>query len=491
MAPLKPLGSKSYFSHQRKGIRWMIAREGTALHIGDYEIYGGILADEMGLGKTFEILGLIANNVVDATLILTPLAVVDTWIKTATAAGIFNIYVAEGGAGSYHWSRAFKASRTAPAIYIANMEKMIRNPSLAFTQDDIPMDRLVVDEAHKMRNCMSSTFDSVCAIIAPLRWAVTATPVVNSMKDVASLVHFIGGADAQLEKSLKWDDSWDTMLPELVLRRTVAELRDNLDFLPEAPITETVSLDFSTKEEETFYNAIQGNIKEKLMKRYMYDTLKPSDKLLLLLRLRQISVHPQVYIESRRKEAWYKRDDWEGSCTKFSAIRKILRREAAAGENNDYLIFCSFKDEIELLRDYLLERDLASNVEIYYGEMTSAQREKALARAEKKARNKGTDDKPTVVLCQINSGGVGLNLQYLNRVIFLSPWWTAATMEQACGRVLRIGQERQVKITYLQLTAEFEGDDSYVSIDDMIYGAVYRKKQIADEFFGIVAGEVD
>lgn len=478
------LGDKPYFSHQKKGIEWMINREEDSLDIMNYKISGGILADEMGLGKTFEVLGLIANRIVNATLILTPLAVLQTWIKTAEATGIFNIYIVDGKAGQYNWERYFYAGRAAPCIYISNMEKLVRNPSLGFTNKMQLMDRLIVDEAHKMRNCMGSTYDAICAINADHRWAVTATPIVNSLQDAASLLHFVGGGDAVLEKRLRWYDEYDNILPLIVLRRTVAELRDTLDFLPAKPVEEFVKLSFETRAEEEFYNAIQGNIKDRLADKYMYDTLSGTEKLLMLLRLRQISVHPQVYISARRNAAgsYYDRDDWDGPSTKFKAIKKIISNELS--QKNDYLIFCSFEHEILMLKKYLKSKNLASNIETYYGGMTADQRECALERAQKAAANSSSS---TVFICQINSGGVGLNLQYLNRVIFLSPWWTAATMEQAIGRVIRIGQKRQVTITYLQLEAEFDGDDTYVSIDNLIYGAVDRKRKISEKFFETVA----
>jgi SNF2 family DNA or RNA helicase len=481
---LLQLGSKPYFEHQRAAIEWMINREETPLFIGDYEISGGILADEMGLGKTFELLGLIANRPLAATLILTPLAVLETWIRTAYQSGLFTIYTVQGTAGAYCWRR-HSLVRGAPAIYITNMEKLIRNPSLSLTQHDEPMNRLIVDEAHKLRNCMGSTFEAICNIVAGHRWAATATPVVNSLRDVASLIHFIGHGETPLEKPLHWSKHYEDIIPLFVMQRTVAQLRGNLDFLPAEPVEEIISLPFETHEEEEFYNAIQGNIRKKLAGRYEHDKLDGAQKLLMLLRLRQISVHPQVYISSRKKlHGYYDRDDWTEPSTKFVQIAETLRKEVA--EKNNYLIFCSFQEEIKLLKRYLKSEGVAGHIEVYYGEMTAEQRERALQRVQQRVEDE--NELPTVFICQINSGGVGLNLQYLNRVIFMSPWWTSATMKQAIGRVIRIGQKRNVKITYLQLNAEYDEGAELISIDNLIYGAVKRKEKIAADFFAMVAG---
>jgi SNF2 family DNA or RNA helicase len=65
-----------------------------------------------------------------------------------------------------------------------------------------------------------------------------------------------------------------------------------------------------------------------------------------------------------------------------------------------------------------------------------------------------TDGKQDVFLIQLQAGGTGLNLQHYNRIIFTSPWWTSALLEQAKGRAIRIGQKDVVKIYWLKLKAE-------------------------------------
>jgi SNF2 family DNA or RNA helicase len=62
--------------------------------------------------------------------------------------------------------------------------------------------------------------------------------------------------------------------------------------------------------------------------------------------------------------------------------------------------------------------------------------------------------KADVLLIQLQSGGVGLNLQHFDRIIFSGPWWTSALMEQAIGRAVRIGQREVVKVYHLRLEEE-------------------------------------
>ena len=59
-----------------------------------------------------------------------------------------------------------------------------------------------------------------------------------------------------------------------------------------------------------------------------------------------------------------------------------------------------------------------------------------------------------VLLVQLQAGGVGLNLQHFDRVVFMGPWWTAAIMDQAIGRAVRIGQTKKVMVHHLVLKEE-------------------------------------
>ena len=52
--------------------------------------------------------------------------------------------------------------------------------------------RVVLDEAHKIRNAFSQTFYAACDILAHNRWCLTGTPIQNSLDDFGALLAFIG-----------------------------------------------------------------------------------------------------------------------------------------------------------------------------------------------------------------------------------------------------------------------------------------------------------
>jgi SNF2 family DNA or RNA helicase len=90
------------------------------------------------------------------------------------------------------------------------------------------------------------------------------------------------------------------------------------------------------------------------------------------------------------------------------------------------------------------------NVWLYNGSLNQAQRKEVLAATVDPVPAGQAD----VLLVQLQSGGVGLNLQHFDRIIFSGPWWTSALMEQAIGRAVRIGQKEIVQVYHLVLQEE-------------------------------------
>jgi SNF2 family DNA or RNA helicase len=105
--------------------------------------------------------------------------------------------------------------------------------------------------------------------------------------------------------------------------------------------------------------------------------------------------------------------------------------------------------------------------------MNQAERTAVLATSKKTTET-------TVMLLQLQAGGVGLNLQEYDRIIFVSPWWTAALMDQAIARAVRMGQTEVVKVYHLQLAAEKEAT---INIDTMINAKASEKRKMLENMF--------
>ncbi len=543
---IRPLWkSFTYFHHQIQGIQWMLQKEtiGTLVPNKDSSmevlIRGGLQCDDMGLGKTIQITSVLVNNPLPLTLLVLPLAMMDTWIQICQKSGLL-VYTLDHHNNEQPWKLLNHNSpipsyfmKLRPSIYITNYEKLYICPSL-FQKS---WNRIVLDEAHKIRNGDGQLAFYLRKLKADIRWAVTGTPLVNSLKDVVSLFAFLGIPYSPL---WRWEKRYQTILPQILLHRSLSSLRDVIPNPPPIPIVHHLSLDFTTEQEEDFYYGVQGAT-ESMVKTYSSDQLSSKDAFKLLLRLRQISVHPQVYINAKRREDdSYERPDWLDPSTKLSAIRDIILnddfpntisqnskiseilstfnpkpkpksksnsdsddeksddddefepeidweelntvlQEDSQTQNQDnglehkYIIFCQFYDEMLLLKEYLVASDLIAeeNVLMYYGEMSMEERTDVLN------YSKETNEK-MVLLIQLQAGGVGLNLQEYDRIIFMSPWWTSALMDQAIARAVRMGQTRRVHIYHLQLQAE---NDSTINIDLLVNAKAEEKREMLKKLF--------
>jgi SNF2 family DNA or RNA helicase len=517
IAPLWP--TFTYFPHQLDGIRWMLDKERNGTSVLDREggyktVYGGFQCDDMGLGKTVQIVSTMINHPLMKTLLIAPLAMLDTWATMCMKAGIFVYMIGPSG-----WElkkqdgpvMRRKPLKTKIAVYISNYEKLYRVPSYYRQQ----WDRVVLDEAHKIRNGSGEVARVSRLIQAPIRWAVTGTPLVNSLKDVVSLLAFIGVPYSPL---FTWEPRYRTMMPYLLIHRSLDSLRSVIKGAPPVPEIHELVLPFVSEAEEEFYEGVQcGNASKNsstsqendkktekadaLLKKYQNEQLSSIETFKLLLRLRQLSVHPQVYIHAKRREnSAYGRDDWIGPSTKMAKIKDIMLMDlediaqdpvrVTILPNEDdgvvdvsikvntchkYIIFCQFHDEMALLREFLITEGLAADEHIllYHGGLTQSERSAVLQRSR-------ASDETSVMLLQLQAGGVGLNLQEYDRIIFMSPWWTSALMDQAIARAVRMGQTRVVKIYHLNLAVE---KDSLLNIDRLINDKAEQKRKMLMNLF--------
>ena len=438
----------------------------------DHYVHGGILGDEMGLGKTIQSIALIINSPAKNSLIITPLAVRKQWEDAAMKCNL-NIYVAEKDS----WKALTKIKLARPTLYLAHYDRVVINLDLITA---IHYDRIILDEAHRIRNYKSSTGSSILKLKAKYKWALTATPIVNSLKDAVTYLKFIG---CPIERtSGKWKPEYESWIRGTYLARTLDQCEAPAGLtMPPPPEITTKLLEFTSKDEELIYNGICNNL-ERQWRNAQASSGRAAAlaKLSILLRLRQISVNPQIYINARDKEE----DGWNGprfdcSSRKFDEISHLLRDSFEANESHRWIIFCQFHDEISMLSDFLKAFPFVGNVLQYHGGMSLKERNLELE-ASKEVSDGARQD---VILIQLQAGGTGLNLQHYDRVIFTSPWWTAALLDQALGRAVRIGQKNVVKVYWLKLKIE-----NTMSIDELILDKANMKRDLGAMFLSWAVG---
>jgi len=432
-----------YYKHQLDGIRKMLQleRKGTLFDELDDTpagtVKGGFQCDDMGLGKTIQILATMRQNPKPRTLVLCPLALIDNWTQNAAKGGFTVLVKDEGGSD---WSPYQDGGLE--EVYVANYDAVLNRESMLM----LPWDRIVLDEAHCIRNHKTKKTKKILEIAADveIKWAVTGTPIVNNQKDAVTLFAFLG---VPTKESMTWLPAYyEPLMNEMVVHRSMDEMRLILATCPPMPIINKQVVVFKNEKEEAFYRQLQ-DLKTKI--KFAYEKGDNMSILTLLLRLRQSSVTPEILMPA-----------WNESSSKMDALKELVE-----AEDEKFLVFCSFQEEMEILQKFL-----GLGVEMYHGGLTEKARRSVLERARSPSCR--------VLLIQIQCGGCGLNLQEFSRVVFMSPWWTSALMDQAIARSVRMGQTKKVIVTHLLLKEEMG-----LNIDEMTHEVAEAKRELLVKFF--------
>lgn len=433
-----PYDGFKYLDHQIDGIKWMIEREQD----GAEWCRGGILGDDMGLGKTWQTIGLLINAPVTQTLIVAPPVLVAQWMDAFKQACIYSCALIGG-----KWKGPVAAD--AP-VFICSYDAVKRYNTLLCARK---WDRIILDEGHYIRNGPATArYRSISNLQAPCRWILTGTPIQNKVSDFKNLALWLGCANSLLTKS-----NLALTAQNIIKRRSITLLSDKMP-LPPAHIAH--KLDFICDDEKRKFNILVSNIEDAIEQQI--------NGMLILeryLRLHQFISHPQIYTEAMQKKfmSSYKGNNWSGGATKLKKFVEII-----SSTSEPTLVFCQFKMEMDILADNASE--LGYNVCFVRGGMTEASRTGEI----KKTHDFVNKGKPTILLCQINAGNCGLNLQHLTRVIFYTQHWNPAVIDQAMTRSYRYGQTKNVTIHHLVLSS-----DALLNIDSLMLNKHQEKRQKA------------
>ena len=380
---------------------------------------GGVLADDMGLGKTFQTIGLLKNSSENLkTLIICPPALMAGWTEELRACG-YVVHVLQSD-----WQRVGKEEGT--PVFLTTYNKAV------LCADRPPLEgfqRIVLDEGHVIRNGHATSRFRACMRIsagAVSRWILSATPIQNSVADWKNLCAFLRIRTEHVALCAE----------TVMLRRTMEELRDTMAALPPAPRYIAHDLHISEAREAQVFQTLCNQLQKALDSPLVSSLIK----LELYLRMQQFLVHPQIYVDAMRAKfrGDYRRPAWTGGATKWSAVMAEVRR--AIHEKIPTIVFCNFRDEMDRVLSEAAE--MGGAVWAIRGGMGS----EAVGETVAEARAAASDGKPVIVVVQIVSGGVGLNLQFCRRILFLSQHWNPAVVHQAVGRAVRIGQKSVVDI---------------------------------------------
>ncbi|KAL8782498.1 MAG: hypothetical protein Q9213_005337 [Squamulea squamosa] len=165
---------------------------------------GGILADDMGLGKTLEMIALMVSEPVGKgpTLIISPLGIMSNWsgqiahhvqrdqpLKVLTYHGSYRKKMTAGEMAEYD-----VVITTYGTLTTEYFPKNTKTPPPVPRKDGLfstNWRRLILDEGHQIRNPSAKSSLACSGLLARSRWVLTGTPIINSLKDLYSLVRFL------------------------------------------------------------------------------------------------------------------------------------------------------------------------------------------------------------------------------------------------------------------------------------------------------------
>lgn len=316
---------------------------------------GGILADEMGLGKTIEMLSLMhshrsevpmqgphasPNSVANlprlpknsssverapcTTLVVAPMSLLAQWeseAAKASAPGTLKslVYYGSDKAANLQNLCCEANAASAPSLIITSYGVVLSefNQVAAHGGDrgshgglfSLDFFRVILDEAHFIKNRQSKTAKACYEISARHRWVLTGTPIVNRLEDLFSLVHFLRvepwsnfsfwktfiTVPFESKDFIRALDVVQTVLEPLVMRRTKdMKTPDGQALVPLPPRTiEIEELELSKQEREV-YDYIFTRAKRTFNATIEAGTLLKSYTTIFaqILRLRQSCCHP-------------------------------------------------------------------------------------------------------------------------------------------------------------------------------------------------------
>lgn len=440
-------------TYQKIGYKWLKTLE-------QYKM-GGILADDMGLGKTVQVLTVILSYIQENkekaknSIIVCPSSLTLNWyneIQKFTPT-IKTLVIS----GDYLERKRKIETINNYQIVITSYDSLKRDIDL-YTQYNFKY--IVADEAQYIKNNNTKNSKAVKLINAETKFALTGTPIENSLSELWSIFDFI--MPGYLYKYKKFKELYEIpiiknqdeekmnklkkQIEPFILRRTKSEV---LTELPDKTVT---ILSNEMKEEQySIYMSYMAQARDEIM--YQID-MKGFEKsqikiLSLLMRLRQICCHPKLFLS-----------EYTGESSKLNQCIEIIQ-DAVLGEHK-ILLFSSYTSMFEIIEEQL------KKLKINYLKLTGQTK---VGERIKLVDEFNTNKNIKVFLISLKAGGTGLNLTGADMVIHYDPWWNLSAENQATDRTYRIGQKKNVQV-YKLITKN--------SIEEKIYELQQKKAKLID-----------
>ncbi len=440
--------------YQNKGVMWLWWLYQLRL--------GGCLADDMGLGKTIQVIGLLLlvkarTNPTQPHLLVIPASLLGNWqAELARFAPSLNVYIAHGS-----------LTRTASAPLLTDIDLVIttygtfhRLAWLAATTWDI----VILDEAQAIKNPTARQTRALKNVKSQVRFALTGTPIENSLIDLWSLFDFIAPGLLGASKAFSAYSKQKTAHPahfsgavrRLVTPYILRRLKSDKKIISDLPAkTEILSYcSLSTAQVKLYQQSVE-QLTQQLQ--HVEGIKRRGLVLSYLMRFKQICNHPSQ---------WLGHGSFEPNLSgKFIQLKALC--DVISAKHEKVLVFTQFREIIPALSDFL------STIFKQPG-LTLDGQTPIKERSNRVAQFQQPQGPPFFVL-SLKAGGTGLNLTHAAHVIHFDRWWNPAVENQATDRAFRIGQKNPVMVHKFLCLG---------TIEEKIELLLNTKKTLSDDILG-------
>ena len=384
--------------------------------------FGGILADEMGLGKTIQVIAFLLHKKNKRSLVVTPTSLIYNWKEE------FEKFAPSLNVGIIHGSKSARnkiLDNKEDYDVLLTTYGTIKN-DIEFYKNEI-FDYCIIDEAQNIKNPKAQNTKIIKEINAKVKFALTGTPIENSLIELWSIFDFIMPGYLFDEKKFKKKfvnrsekeiEELKSLIKPFILRRlkkdVITELPEKIEKKYYVPMT---------SEQKLAYKNYMKEVKLKLK-------TGEDDNITIfsyLTRLRQICQDPILVNK-----------DYTGDSGKLNVALEII--EEVIEDNNKMLVFSQFTSVLKKIEEELNIRKIKNK---YLDGSTSAKERIKLVSEFNESKE------PEIFLISLKAGGTGLNLTSAKFVMHMDPWWNPAIEDQATDRAHRIGQKNIVEVIKL------------------------------------------
>ena len=417
--------------YQQVGVQWLYLLAKLGL--------GACLADDMGLGKTIQVLSLLLilkrQTVRDKqpSLLVAPASLLANWATEIErfAPGLKVLIAHPSAFPSGELKSVSPGPLSGVDLVITSYGSLLRLPWIAETAWRL----IVVDEAQAIKNPDAKQTQTVKALKAQARFALTGTPIENRLGDLWSIFDFVNpgllGSSKEFTNFVKGlanrPHNPYGPLRELVRPYILRRLKTDKAVIADLPDkTEVKAFCQLSRKQAALY---EQSVKELAKQLQEAEGIQRKGMVLsFLMRFKQICNHPSHWLGDG---SWEEHDSG-----KWARLREIA--EVIAAKQDKMLVFTQFREVIAPLAAFLRSVFGRPGL-VLHGETEVKQRKEIVRRFQE-------DEGVGFFVLSLKAGGAGLNLTAASHVVHFDRWWNPAVENQATDRAFRIGQTKNVLV---------------------------------------------